>query len=438
MLHFLTFIYQKRFPNHIHFTMSYLSKHALFPPHINQLPNANLGIIVVIPCFDEPDIIPTLMSLKNCTIPDKRVEVIVHINCALNTPQAVINRNKNTLEICQKWMSQNSSEELQFHVIYHDDLPPKHAGVGLARKVGLDEAVYRFEQIGAKNGILVCFDADAVCEQNYLKAIENHFKNHPKTPACSIHYEHPIEGNTYSLDIYNAIIEYELHLRYFINIQKYTGHPFAFQTVGSSMAVRSEAYKKQGGMNKRKAGEDFYFIQKFIQLGNFTALTTTKVIPSPRISHRVPFGTGRSITQQIANKGQHLMTYNPLIFDDLKSFFEQIEVLYTINSAAISAFIAQQNIPIRQFLTTLPFEKKVIEIQKNTTSFNRFKHRFFLWFNAFMVMKYTHFARDNFYKNVPIRAAAIWLCQHFYQEHKSNNTPKEILQWMRLKDKNLV
>ena len=223
-----------------------------------------------------------------------------------------------------------------------------------------------------------------------------------------------------------------------INIQKYTGHPFAFQTVGSSMAVRSDIYQKQGGMNKRKAGEDFYFIQKFIQLGHFTELTTTKVIPSPRISHRVPFGTGRSITQQIANQNQKLTTYNPLIFENLKSFFENIEKLYQLESNKISIFVQQQNTPTQQFLATLPFEKKVIEIQKNTTTLKRFKHRFFLWFNAFMLMKYTHFLRDNFYQNIPITAAVIWLSQRYYQEQKEQHSAKEILQWIRLKDRKLV
>lgn len=416
----------------------YLNKRTLFPPHITTPPDQNLNIIIVIPCYDEPDLITTLESLKNCTLPTCTVEVIVHINCAENAPISVVKRNQKTLEITQKWMLKNSSNHLHFHLIYHDDLPQKHAGVGLARKIGLDEAVFRLEQVGQKNGVLVCFDADSKCEKNYFLAIENHFKSYPKTPACSLHYEHPIEGNEFSAAIYKAIIDYELHLRYFINIQKYTRHPFAFQTVGSSMAVRSDIYQKQGGMNKRQAGEDFYFIQKFIQLGHFTELTTTKVIPSPRISHRVPFGTGRSITQQIANQEGKLTTYNPLIFEDLKPFFEQIKVLYTLSNLEFKQFISQQKPPVQQFLKTLSFEKKVMEIQKNTTTLGKFTHRFFLWFNAFMVMKYVHFARDNFYPNVPIREATIWLCQHFYKINMADASNKDLLKWVRLKDKKEV
>ncbi|MEZ4848575.1 MAG: hypothetical protein R3B93_08135 [Bacteroidia bacterium] len=75
----------------------------------------------------------------------------------------------------------------------------------------------------------------------------------------------------------------------------------AFHCVGSSMAVRSIAYQKRGGMNRRKAGEDFYFLQKFIAEGTLAELSTTKVIPSPRASEKVPFGTGRAI-KKLAGK----------------------------------------------------------------------------------------------------------------------------------------
>ncbi len=37
------------------------------------------------------------------------------------------------------------------------------------------------------------------------------------------------------------------------------GVSHAYHTIGSSMAVRCSAYAKIGGMNRRKAGEDFIF-----------------------------------------------------------------------------------------------------------------------------------------------------------------------------------
>jgi hypothetical protein len=76
-----------------------------------------------------------------------------------------------------------------------------------------------------------------------------------------------------SLDsnVARAITSYELHLRYLVHAMRWAGHPFAYQTVGSSMAVRRKAYLSLGGMNTRQAGEDFYFLQKFIEVGSLHA-----------------------------------------------------------------------------------------------------------------------------------------------------------------------
>jgi len=42
-------------------------------------------------------------------------------------------------------------------------------------------------------------------------------------------------------------------------------------------------------MNRKQAGEDFYFIQKLMPLGGYFALNSTAIYPSPRESSRVPF-----------------------------------------------------------------------------------------------------------------------------------------------------
>ena len=48
----------------------------------------------------------------------------------------------------------------------------------LARKIAMDEAVRRFDQIGHTKGIIACFDADSLCDDNYLIELEEHFINH--------------------------------------------------------------------------------------------------------------------------------------------------------------------------------------------------------------------------------------------------------------------
>jgi len=110
--------------------------------------------------------------------------------------------------------------------------------------------------------MIICFDADCLCDSNYFLAIEEHAEKHPSADGFNIYFEHPCEGTDYPQEIYEGIIQYELHLRYMNQFLRYAGFPFAYHTIGSSFAVRAGTYALQGGMNSRKAGEDFYSLIK--------------------------------------------------------------------------------------------------------------------------------------------------------------------------------
>jgi len=413
----------------------YLNKYGFCEPQITEPPSTNLGSIVVIPCFNETDLISSLNALHQCVPPSKPVEVITVINAGIKFNDDVKTQNLKTLNEAQEWANTYNTEYLKFHFIINNELPKKHAVVGLARKIGMDEAVYRFDGLNT-DGIIVCFDADSNCETNYLIEIEKHFNNHPKTPGCSIHYEHPIEGSEFDDLIYKGIINYELFLRYYNQALLFCGFPFAYQTVGSSMAVLSSIYQKQGGMNKRKAGEDFYFIHKIIALGGFTNLSSTKVIPSPRISDRVPFGTGKAIGDWIETKADTYSTYDFRIWSILKSFVAIIQELQTKNLSELSFINNTENKYFLQFLDENDFESGLIEIRKNSTDLTSFIKRFFVWFNAFRVLKAVHFLRDAQYENKPIFDEAKQLAEilHFYNEE---NSEKELLKKYRMIEKNI-
>ena len=412
----------------------YLNKYGFCEPQIAALPNPNLAIIVVIPCFNETHLISSLSSLYNCELPSSPVEVITVINAGIKYSDAVKTQNLNTLTEAQDWANTHNTEQLKFHFILNNELPKKHAGVGLARKIGMDEAVFRFHNLNI-DGTIVCFDADSNCDTNYLVEIEKHFKNNPKTPGCSIHYEHPIEGTEFDELIYQGIINYELFLRYYNQALLFCGFPFAFQTVGSSMAVRSSIYQKQGGMNKRKAGEDFYFIHKIIALGGFTNLSSTKVIPSPRISDRVPFGTGKAIGDWIDTKAEIYSTYDIRIWSILKSFVTIIPELQTKNLTELEFYKTSENQFIIQFLKENNFEDGLLEIRKNSTDLISYLKRFFVWFNAFRVLKAVHFLRDHQYDNKPIFNEARQLAEtlNFYN---SELNERELLEKYRIIEQN--
>lgn len=391
----------------------YLNKYGFLPAQLDEEPIAETGIIVVIPCFNEPDLIRSLDALYHCEKPVSKTEVIVVLNAGENHSEEIKKQNDLTKKEFYNWLEEKDQTAIRFFLIDVNGLPEKHAGVGLARKIGMDEAVHRFDLIQT-DGIIACFDADAVCDKNYLTELERHFHSNVKTPGCSVYFEHPVQDENYDAEILSSITEYELHLRYYNQSLRFCQLPYAYHTIGSSMAVRSSAYQKQGGMNKRKAGEDFYFLHKIISLGNFSELNSTRIIPSPRISDRVPFGTGRAMGEMINQKQSHYLTYNFGSFQLIKEFTALIPQFYRFDSENVFSSFSESDpyLKLKTFLDSENFEHSLIEIRKNSSSEKTFIKRFFVWFDAFRVLKLVHYLRDNLFEDVPVQIAAGQLLQN--------------------------
>ncbi|MEL6989168.1 MAG: glycosyltransferase family 2 protein, partial [Bacteroidota bacterium] len=333
---------------------------------------------------------------------------------------------------CIEELKNTNNYFFELHIMTSLDLPEKMKGVGTARKLAMDEAVRRFHLINRPDGIILALDADCEVAENYFIAVYDSFLINPKTTSASIYFEHPIKGKDYEKSHYAAIIEYELHLRYFKNAKTWAGFPDAFYTVGSSMAVRAKDYAKQGGMPRRQAGEDFYFIHKFTGLGNHIEINDTCIYPSPRISNRVPFGTGKAIGDMLMEK-QDFSTYAFETFKDIKQ-----AIILIMDNLESSPQVIYKELPksIQSFESFQNFEKKWIEIKSNTSNSKQFKSRFFKWWNAFWVMKYAHFCRDHFYPNVPTNKAALELLETLKIDFSSIQI--EVLEVYRKLDKKLT
>jgi hypothetical protein len=391
------------------FADHYISRHCIFPPQIKSLPNPGLHIIVVIPCFDEPDLLRSLESLLHCDPPESPVEVIVIINSGTGTPHDALERNVVTQHEAVDWMQKHNCEKFMFHCLHQAGLPRKHAGVGLARKIGMDEAIYRFTLTDNPDGIIACFDADAVCDKNYLVEIESKFNTDKKANACSVYFEHPLEGTDFPAVVYEGIAGYELYLRYYYQALRFTGFPFAYHTVGSSFAVRAKSYVHQGGMNRKQAGEDFYFLQKVIPHGKFIEINSTRVIPSPRPSVRVPFGTGATIHKLLEHEISDVETYHFQAFRDLKELFRLIPELYTADKDYIEQVIAALPAYMADWLVSVDFMENIREIEQNSSGLEAFIKRFFLHFNSFKILKFLNHAHERHFSKQAIQDVAIML-----------------------------
>ena len=394
-------------------------------------PDPDLEMVVVIPCYFETDLIATLQSLVNCAPTCGKVEVFVIVNQSGEDPDHVKKLNEITVDNTKQWISAQCTD-LSFH-IFHQTLPDKHAGVGLARKIGMDEAIRRFRHL-KKDGIIVCLDADCTCCINYLKALENHFEANKNTPGCSIYFEHPLSGPL-PIDLYRKITAYELHLRYYVHGLRYSGLPCAFQTIGSSMAVRSSAYEKQGGMNKRQAGEDFYFLQKIMKLGGFTELKSTTVFPSSRLSIRVPFGTGKAMIDSMKSDDEGYATYSPKTFLDLRSISSKVEALHRVTYSSINSILDGLSPCLQEYIQKDIFNKKILDLNQKTKTINSFTKRFYQWIDGFFAFKYANYAAANHYPKVDISEAAGWLLKEMYGTSVDSTDSKDLLETYRNLDR---
>jgi len=393
------------------FAEHYIRKHCIFPNEITEPPQEGLNITIIIPCFNEPSLINTLESLWNCYRPACPVEVIIVINSGESAQESIIRRNNETEAEAYQWIIKHNHSDFRFYIIVKRELPGKHAGVGLARKIGMDEAIYRFNSVNNPGGILVSFDADSLCDKNFIREIEHQFKMFPRTNACSVYFEHPLEGTEYSAEVYEAIAWYELYLRYYQAALKYSGFPYSYHTIGSCFAVKASVYAKQGGMNRRQAGEDFYFLQKIIPLGDFFEINTTRVIPSPRPSLRAPFGTGASIQKYLNNNSGEPEIYNLQAFKDMKLFFEMIPLFFRKPGKEILSEFSTLANPLVGYLEKYSVIEKIKEIDDNSSNPERYTKRFYQYFNAFRILKFLNFAHESGYKRMPLSKAVIDLLE---------------------------
>src|SRR5207244_2084823 len=91
----------------------------------------------------------------------------------------ILRQNQKTIQSLLDWRKEQKHSHVKFHLIHSPSLPKKHAGVGLARKIVMDEAAWRFSTINKDTGVIVCLDADCMVGKNYLSGIENHFQKNP-------------------------------------------------------------------------------------------------------------------------------------------------------------------------------------------------------------------------------------------------------------------
>lgn len=280
------------------------------------------------------------------------------------------------------------------------ELAPK-MGVGEARRIGLDRALAVLCHNDLPDGLLISLDADTTVTPNYLSAIAEHFAAND-TGGAVVAYAHSLPDDPGQQE---AILLYELFLRYHELGLRAAGSPYAVPTIGSTIVARGSAYVVAGGMNRKQAGEDFYFIQQLVKTSSVSRVDTTTVYPSARASDRVPFGTGAGIGRHMAGDEGLRTAYNPEGYRVLGRWLTLVQERLDADAGALLKGAAAITPPLETFLTQKGFEDVWPKLRTNAPDLPGLAAQFHRWFDGFKSLKLIHHLRDNGFPLMPLEEA---------------------------------
>ncbi|HZV83118.1 MAG TPA: hypothetical protein VFF53_13220 [Geobacteraceae bacterium] len=350
---------------------------------------------IIIPSLAESSSLPVLLEslCADHTLPSSGLAVVFVVNNRDDAPASEKDDNQRTLSQLRHLRS-----ALPFPVGIVDAaspglcLPLKDGGVGLARKLGHDLLLPRLDFNGT-DPLLISLDADTLVEPGYAGSLVDHFRTAAAGGAVIPFAHQSAETDREE----SAIVRYELFLRCYVAGLEFAGSPYAFHTVGSAMACRASAYLKCGGMNRRRAGEDFYFLQSLAKTSGVQQVGRALVRPSPRRSGRVPFGTGRAMGALLDNEPGAVLFYRPECYQLLQGWIALASegCLRPIPDLAGEGRALSPH--LYEFLCEQQFPAAWDCFLRQHKDGGRRLRAVYDWFDAFRTMKFFHFLADGPY-----------------------------------------
>ena len=387
--------------------IKYLNKYSLEKRSAEYSGAETFNNIAVIPAIKEyGNIIKLIESLALCDsayFPETLFLFV--INNTLNAPDEIIEDNRRSIALLRNFINGNETHGTLNGTVLKSGIrigfidassegkamPVKEGGVGYARKIGMDAALELFNYKNKRKKILICLDADCTVNKQYLTSIVESF-NKKDLNAGYVNFEHPLPDDDESR---LAIINYEIFLRYYVLGLIYAGSSYAIHTIGSTMLCTYESYIKVEGMNKKKAAEDFYFMEKLCKNYSIHKVDGASVYPSSRGSWRVPFGTGQRVNRYLSKEQNEYLLYSPSSFEVLKKWNSLFNSGLIQTAAEYLGKAAEIHPALYGFLIQNNFEESWCKIASNCKSTEQLAKQKHFWFDGFRTLKLIHHLRDN-------------------------------------------
>jgi len=420
---------QKTYPKEV---FGYLKDKALKKWELEWIESSGIDQVIVIPAICEFQNIKNLLSslIKNDRSLLQKALVIFVINNSISSNQQIKEDNKQSLDLLRAIINKSNSDKFINEILKsgikiglvdvaseRKEFEDKEGGVGLARKIGLDQALKVLDYSRPGKKILISLDADCTVEENYLHEINIIFNKY-NISVANIDFEHNLDREDINISK-RGIVSYEIFLRHYVTGLLFAGSPYAFHTIGSILVCDHEAYIKAGGMNTRQAAEDFYFLQKLAKIYTINKITSTKVKPSARESWRVPFGTGKSMTNYLSNQ-KDILLYDPDEYVILKQWLELLNSDLSLNTDIILNETKKIHSELFNFLENRSFNKDWDRILINSKSEKQINYQRKNWFDAFKTLKLMHHLRDTTFPMMDIKSGIEKLFKIVGQSEKIN------------------
>jgi glycosyltransferase involved in cell wall biosynthesis len=380
----------------------------------------NISQVVVIPAYAEKEMLfSTLASIaQNSPSSLEYSFILCVINNKSNSPPAAIRNNLETMEYLEALVKKKpvgefdadkdiyplllSLSDSKLRLGYIDassrcfEIPQNTGGVGMARKIGMDMALRLLKNSSAPHNLILSLDADTLVQNNYLSAIKNYFTEKIKTAIVAYEHQQPLNDDEQA-----AICCYEIFLRYWVLGLKYAKSPWAFHSIGSTIVTSTEAYLEVRGMNKREAGEDFYFLSKLAKMSNIGYIKATCVYPSARPSARVPFGTGKRVQRFLAGEGkEEYLLYDPKIFVILAKWLQLMKNNLICRDDEILMKTERIHPMLKSFLKDCDFISAWSKIFRNAKDEKTISRQFNDWFDGFKTLKLINYFTREVYPQI--------------------------------------
>ena len=353
---------------------------ALFQKYLKKNPAppagfTGIGCAAVVPLYNELSNLPQLLPNWAEAVA-AAPEPVVFITVVNFPAESDGTESRRTLEFLQE-------KRREYPFIYPIYLPGLTGGVGEARKTGMDAFCHTCSCAEAKEAVICSLDGDTLIEKEYFAEVIPFLRQHGG--AATVELSHQMADDP---ALTEAIKLYENHQREYVELLRQAGSSYAFFAVGSAFAVRGDAYIRCGGMRRRKAGEDFYFLQAVEKCDQVRRISEVLVHPSPRVSKRVPFGTGPAM-ESLLNGGR-LAPWQPEAFaalGELLTLAGNDELLRT--PAKFTAAMPEKS---RSFFLDEKFDDSWAKVLQNLPDTPEARQKSFKnWFDGLKQLRFIHF-----------------------------------------------